>query len=458
MPIQDLKTDHFHYLVKTLYRPRIAAFGLTVLITLSQDPGEMQLSLPILSLVTLLTCYPHLIYWVTGLRFNSATGARFSLCADSLLVGCLIIANGFYLFASLSFLIPLALSTLIIAHPRVLAINLLIVVLVAVTGWLLGADAQYSGSALTNSLCAFLLFCHSCMVGFMGFRFTANMDKSRRTASQQHEKLAGLTDYLKRYVAPQVFSSIETSRQNMQTNRRRLTVFFSDIEGFTSLMDDLEEETVTAILNEYLNTMAQIAIEHGGTVDKFMGDGIMVFFGDHESLGTRKDALCCVRMALEMRRSLNCLRIKWRQDGIFSDLHIRIGIHTGYCAVGNFGSEDRMDYTAIGSTVNIASRLEGKACRDGILISLNTFRLISDQLRCAEQVPVEVKGIKRPIENYLVVGERAESPFCFLEQGIKGLQVSMNPALIDIEKARELIAKVETSIYKLELKQKESAA
>jgi len=244
----------------------------------------------------------------------------------------------------------------------------------------------------------------------------------------------------------------------MPTTRKKITVFFSDIEGFTSLMDNLEEETVTAILNEYLNTMAQIAIEHGGTVDKFMGDGIMVFFGDHESQGTRKDALCCVRMALEMRRSLNCLRVKWRQDGIFSDLHIRIGIHTGYCTVGNFGSEDRMDYTAIGSTVNIASRLEGKASRDGILISLDTFRLILDQLQCVEQAPVEVKGIKRPIENYLVVGERAESPLCFLEQGIKGLQVSMNPALIDTKKARELIAKVEMSISALEENQRESPA
>jgi class 3 adenylate cyclase len=210
------------------------------------------------------------------------------------------------------------------------------------------------------------------------------------------------------------------------------------------------------MLNEYLNAMAEIAIDYGGTVDKFIGDGIMVFFGDPSTRGAAEDALCCVRMALEMRRSLKPLRRKWQRDGIFSELHIRIGINTGYCAVGNFGSENRMDYTAVGGTVNIASRLETSASRDGISISGHTYQLISRHIKCIEKEPVMAKGIRRPIENYSVVTERQDSKFCIVEQDIKGLHISMNPVLVDIHKARTILKEVEASIARIEQNQIES--
>ncbi len=128
----------------------------------------------------------------------------------------------------------------------------------------------------------------------------------------------------------------------MPTTRKRLTVFFSDIEGFTKLMDGLPEVVMTHILNEYLNEMAEIAIAHGGTVDKFIGDDVMVFFGAPDSRGYAQDAVACVRIAVGMCAELEELRRKWVREGVSAGLRIRMGIHTGYCAVANFGSRQRM--------------------------------------------------------------------------------------------------------------------
>ena len=131
-------------------------------------------------------------------------------------------------------------------------------------------------------------------------------------------------------------------------------MFFSDIVGFTELADQLESEELTTLLNEYLTEMSLIALDHGATIDKFVGDSVMVFFGDPETRGVRQDALACVKMAIAMRDRLVGLNESWKQSGISKKMTCRMGIHTGYCTVGNFGSEERMDYTIIGGTVNTA--------------------------------------------------------------------------------------------------------
>jgi class 3 adenylate cyclase len=177
------------------------------------------------------------------------------------------------------------------------------------------------------------------------------------------------------------------------------------MEGFTALMDSLPEEAVALLLNEYLDTMAGIALDFGGTVDKFMGDGMMVFFGDPLTQGRRADALACVRMALAMQDQLLIMRTAWQAKGIFSDVHMRIGIHTGDCAVGNFGSAQRMDYTAIGSVVNIASRLEGQAIQDSVLISTDTFHEVGDFITCEVHSTMKLKGIRLAVHAYTVVGD-----------------------------------------------------
>ena len=220
-----------------------------------------------------------------------------------------------------------------------------------------------------------------------------------------HEKIEKLAVKLSKYLSPQVYDSIFSGKQNVKIEayRKKLTVFFSDIKGFTELTDRLEPEVLSSLLNSYLNEMSKIALKYGGTIDKFVGDAILIFFGDPESKGDREDANACVLMALEMRERMKYLRKLWEDQGISKPLNIRIGINTGYCNVGNFGSEDRLDYTIIGGEVNLASRLESKADSGQILISHETYALIKKQIVCEKKEEINVKGIAHKIQTYQVI-------------------------------------------------------
>ncbi|HET9244248.1 MAG TPA: PAS-domain containing protein, partial [Xanthobacteraceae bacterium] len=167
--------------------------------------------------------------------------------------------------------------------------------------------------------------------------------------------LEHLSNQLAKYLSPQVYESIFTGKQEVKiaSRRKQLTVFFSDIAGFTETTDRLESEDLTRLLNHYLTEMSQIALSYGATIDKYVGDAIVIFFGDPETHGVKEDALACVEMAIAMRKRMLELQDVWRASGIENPLQARIGINTGYCTVGNFGSEDRMDYTIIGGGVNL---------------------------------------------------------------------------------------------------------
>ena len=226
-----------------------------------------------------------------------------------------------------------------------------------------------------------------------------------------HEKIEKLAVKLSKYLSPQVYDSIFSGKQNVKIEayRKKLTVFFSDIKGFTELTDRLEPEVLSALLNSYLNEMSNIALKYGGTIDKFVGDAILIFFGDPESKGDREDANACVLMALEMRERMKYLRKLWEDQGISKPLNIRIGINTGYCNVGNFGSEDRLDYTIIGGEVNLASRLETKADSGQILISHETYALIKKQIVCEKKEEINVKGIAHKIQTYQVIETKKDA-------------------------------------------------
>lgn len=224
--------------------------------------------------------------------------------------------------------------------------------------------------------------------------------------SARNERISGLIDNMKRYLSGQLFELIVGGGLQATTTanrRRRLTVFFSDLVGFTELTDTVEAETLSDVLNTYLNRMAQIADAWGGTIDKFIGDAVMVFFGDRDDSDPAAEAQKCVRMALEMQSANTALAEVWRAKGIDRPLRARIGINTGHCTVGNFGSEARMDYTIVGSPVNVASRLEGLAEPGGITLSGSTYHLVKDIVECTHRGPVQVKGVNHAIETYDVV-------------------------------------------------------
>jgi len=148
--------------------------------------------------------------------------------------------------------------------------------------------------------------------------------------------------------------------------------------------------------------MSRIALYHGATIDKFIGDAILVFFGDSETKGVAEDARACMRIALEMRSRLQELNAEWRQRGFEHPFRARIGINTGYCNVGNFGSEERMDYTIIDAEANLAARLEPIAEPGGIVMSYETFVLVQDMVEAKQLEPAKFKGIAREVIPYAV--------------------------------------------------------
>lgn len=225
--------------------------------------------------------------------------------------------------------------------------------------------------------------------------------------AEKSKALEQLSGQLSKYLSPQVYQSIFTGQQaaTVASQRKKLTVFFSDLEGFTETADRLESEDLAQLLNEYLTEMSNIALDYGATIDKYVGDSIMIFFGDPVSKGIREDALACVRMAVAMQKRLGELSAAWADHGLTEELKCRIGIATGFCTVGNFGSEDRMDYTIIGGSVNLASRLENAAAPGSILISGETHTLVHKEIACREHETVKIKGLAYPVKTYVVLGE-----------------------------------------------------
>ncbi len=218
--------------------------------------------------------------------------------------------------------------------------------------------------------------------------------------------LAAISMKLAKYLSPQLYKSIFSGERDVAiaTERKKLTIFFSDIKDFTATTERLQPEELAAILNEYLTEMSAIALEHGGTVDKFIGDAILVFFGDPESKGVEEDARACLRMAVAMQRRLARLDMEWRKRGIENPFKARMGINTGYCNVGNFGSAERMEYTIIGAEANLAARLQAIAEPGGIVMSYETYAHVRDLVQVRPLAAMSVKGLSREVSPYAVVG------------------------------------------------------
>lgn len=232
-------------------------------------------------------------------------------------------------------------------------------------------------------------------------RVRTHLDLAHRT-----RMLLALSEKLSRYVPPQVYRSIIEGKQDVvvHARRKKLTIFFSDIEDFTSTTENMQPEDLTELLNEYFSEMSVIALRFGATIDKFIGDAIMIFFGDPGSLGVKEDALQCVRMAVAMQRRMAELKEIWRGRGIERPFRMRIGINTGYCNVGNFGSPQRMDYTIIGAEVNLASRMEQVGEPDGVMLSYETYALVKEEFEAEERPPFHAKGIAREIRSFALTG------------------------------------------------------
>jgi len=258
------------------------------------------------------------------------------------------------------------------------------------------------------------------------------MNRELETAN---EFLATLSMKISRYLSPQIYKSIFSGQRDVviQTERKKLTIFFSDIKDFTATTERLQPEQITRLLNEYFTEMSAIALKYGGTIDKFVGDAMLIFFGDPESRGEAEDAAACLRMALEMQHRIAELNVKWRNEGIEHPFRVRMGVNTGYCNVGNFGSADRMDYTIIGAEANLAARLQAIAEAGRVVISYETYALVRGMLEAHPLPPIRMKGISREVVPYVVEGilDASGAMTSIVSEHITGLDLYLDPTMID---------------------------
>ena len=220
-----------------------------------------------------------------------------------------------------------------------------------------------------------------------------------------------MQENLSKYLPPAVIEEMIASGNDLRAEvgkKETVSILFSDIRGFTTLSEQLSPEVVVAILNEYLDTMTRVIFAHGGTLDKFIGDAIMAFWG--APIVSSAHAADSVAGAMAMVEELQALRQRWSSRAEFKGIHLEIGvgINTGEVVVGNIGGEKKLDYTVIGDNVNLASRLEGLTKQYGVtlIIAETTYQKVREQVICRVVDRVRVKGKKNSVTIYEPLARR----------------------------------------------------
>ncbi|MDE1464588.1 adenylate/guanylate cyclase domain-containing protein [Spartinivicinus poritis] len=437
------------------YNVRILAY-LAGAVTIASGSYTGHLAHSILWVIPYALLYPHITYLVCQRFFQYANKAsrRTLHYLDTINTGIVIGLVGFSAVPTILFILMLEFSTIAFSGRQTLSTTNLFLIASAMAGYILGGG-QLAGPTPTLMAVAagissgvYILY-----IAYQFHHTGEQLKTSKKEIQLQKEKSLQLANNLCKYVSPQVYEMIFAGRHKvrLETQRKKLSVFFSDIKGFTELTEEMEAEALTDLLNNYLTEMSNIALKYGGTIDKFVGDSIMVFFGDPTSQGAKKDAMSAVSMAIAMRKHMKVLRQQWRSQGISKPLEIRMGVNTGYCTVGNFGAESRMDYTIIGKEVNLASRLESSAEPNEILISYETYSLIKDIIMCRDKGNISVKGFSRPIAIYQVVDFRRDlgATQSFIEHELEGFSMYLDTANVQRYDKEKIIAALQDAAKKL---------
>lgn len=312
-----------------------------------------------------------------------------------------------------------AVVTLLNGNPLQLpapAITLLVIIVgVMATAWFCGRASAFKGFLAAVGMIGLLVVASiwtfsawniwiQAVPPAVGIVFAYTLVNAYRFTVEERERRR-VHNVFGRYVSKDVVDQILATEGEIPLGgtRQEATLLFSDIRGFTSMSESMEPEEVVTLLNEYFQVMTRIILQHRGTIDKFMGDAIMAIFG--APLPREDDAARCVRTAVDMRKALEDLQMKWEAEGK-PRFDTGIGINTGEVLVGNIGSQERLEYTAIGDDVNLASRLEGltKDYGGGILIAEGTYRYVKDLVEVQRLDPVLVKGKAMPVQIYKVLG------------------------------------------------------
>ncbi|ARU88015.1 adenylate/guanylate cyclase domain-containing protein [Pseudomonas sp. M30-35] len=394
------------------YYSRILAY-ISVAASIAAGTYAQYFEYSILWIVPYALLYPHLAHQVSQ-RYKRDYPEKTTqglMLVDSIHCGCLAVLLNFSPVLSLMSLLTLLFSSLVVGGLRNMGLAL-VTTLISTLALSALVGPNFAGQTPTLVSLVSILFTtfYITITAYFVHQQGLHLAQVRSDIRREQEKAARLARNLAKYLSPQVWESIFSGKKTVRlgTQRKKLTVFFSDIKGFTELSEELEAEALTDLLNTYLNEMSKICLKYGGTIDKFIGDSVMVFFGDPASKGAKKDAVAAVSMAIAMRKHMKVLRQQWRAQGITKPLEIRMGLNTGYCTVGNFGADTRMDYTIIGRDVNLASRLESAAESGEILISHETYSLVKDVIMCRDKGQISVKGFTRPVQIYQVVDFRRD--------------------------------------------------
>jgi len=233
------------------------------------------------------------------------------------------------------------------------------------------------------------------LLGIVGNQAATAIDNAR--SYQLVEKLSRL----KRFFSPQLAEAIVTGGADdpLKTHRREVTVVFLDLRGFTAFAETSEPEEVMGVLREYHAEMGSLILSHEGTLERFTGDGMMIFFNDPTPVPDPAER--AVRMAVAMRERVATLLGKWRKRGY--DLALGVGIAEGYATIGAIGFEGRWDYGAIGTVTNLAARLCGEARGGQILVSARVAAEVEDLVETEEVGPLALKGLTKPIPAFDVL-------------------------------------------------------
>lgn len=260
------------------------------------------------------------------------------------------------------------------------------------------------------------------------------LKSSLQTLREKDRVISLLNRKLAKFVTTPLVEELakDDSDAILNHQRRKITVFFSDIQDFSVITDAMEPEELANLLNEYFAEMIQIVFRFGGTVDKLMGDGLVVLFGAPVSMEPSNGALGCIHMAINMQERIAMLNEQWKARGCAHAIKVRMGINTGLAIVGSFGSDSWANYTAIGSQINIAARLQQLAEPGQILLSQSTHALVEGNVQAKRLGKTFLKGPHYPIEVYKL--ERLldnEKPVAMRWQA-QGCSVSLQPGILDI--------------------------
>lgn len=389
-------------------------------------------------LIVILLSYTFVTYYIVKRvdREKSAMVAERLTYGDAALIGVVINLIGFSILPSILFITMIQFNALLQGGLKkwagdnlALICGVIVSLLIHRPNWVFSGRLEISAASLigiTTYFCAYALYTYG--------RVRKLKMLNEQLQNEQH--LHKLRAYkLSRYLPPPVWRAINEGRDRaLETERKRLTIFFCDIKDFSQMSEELEAETLTDLLNSFLTEITKIATKHGGTVNKFMGDAVMIVFGDtSDTHGIKSDCIRCVAMSIAIKKRMKVLQQEWFKRGIKKPLQIRMGINTGYCTVGTYGTAEHLDYTVLGTHVNLASRLETAAEPGQILISYESWSLVKDVIMCRDKGDILVKGFSQPIQVYQVVDLRKDlgKNQSYFEQNIDGFSMHL-----DIEKVR----------------------